>query len=498
MPEGPEVQTIVNGLRQKLLGARIENVRFVAGAQTKMLDELERSQFQKLVFGQTIEGINRLGKAIDIALESGTHIIVHLLMTGQIVVHTQTTSSNGQRYLRCIFELSDKLHMCIADKSTWVTLKILRQSELDTHPSFASLGPDVLTTDFSLSICKNILTRKKNIHSLLLDQKSVSGLGNIYVNESLYFAGVHPNRSAHSLSIDEVTVLYYSIYHVLREALKHRGTTFSDFRTADGEPGRYQNYLRVFKRAGKPCLRCGTPIRRIRIGGRGAFYCPREQSDELKTEYEKIRLEDNLLPVQPLLNDQMTSKIFAIIGPSSVGKTTLSRAITKCMPMMELMPTYKTRHCRIGENAGVDSLFLSRREFLNKERSGQIILREEIFGNLYGTPGDLLRATLAEGCDVCIILSENGAKELKRIFPNSCVIALEPPDEASLDKRARNRLDYSPTDLEDRASAPDRGSKDRSKVADYRIVARSEAQTLEEMIRIVSSTRCGTEADLSE
>jgi formamidopyrimidine-DNA glycosylase len=142
------------------------------------------------------------------------------------------------------------------------------------HPLISRLGPDPFSQDFSPEYLRSVLDRKAAIKGLLLDQSVVAGLGNIYVDEVLFAAGVHPTRKANTLDSAEIEAIYSATRDILREAIELRGTTFDSYHDAFGETGKYQHQLKVFARAGEPCPVCGTEIQKLRVAGRGTHVCP--------------------------------------------------------------------------------------------------------------------------------------------------------------------------------------------------------------------------------
>ncbi|MEJ7623738.1 MAG: DNA-formamidopyrimidine glycosylase [Pyrinomonadaceae bacterium] len=496
MPEGPEVQTIVTALKRCLHKHQISDIHFVSNADRKMLDGSDLDAFRKAVIGQKVVDVKRRGKFIVIQLSSEVNLVIHLLMTGQLLLGDPSMHDSPPRFLRCIFEFTDGQILCIADKSTWVKIQVLRESELNSYAEFLQLGVDVLEESFTPSAFQGLMNRSRIVHSLLLDQTVVSGLGNIYVNECLFLAGIHPGRRANSFSEGEVLALYFSISHVMREALSHGGTTFSDYRAPSGERGRYQDYLKVFKRKGQECYRCGTTIERIAISGRGAFFCPKDQiilgDEKVKALSQGIKSEQGSLYIADAMSSITRANfVFVLIGSSSVGKTTLSRVLKDKVPFLQLVPTFKTRPRRPGEDAGIDSIFLSTDEFSRLKASGEIALSAFIHGHHYGTPINRLRSTLESGQDACIILSPEGAQDLKALMPNTIVIGVEPPDTDIIKQRTLERLDYTDTERRERLGAVIEETHEKG-ITDFTITSVSPQAVFLDAVNIIYSVRCST------
>lgn len=278
MPEGPEVQTVVNGLSAHLVGRRIADLHFAESAESMV--ETGADHLREVAAGQTITGITRRGKYIDIALGSGMHVLLHLMMTGRVVIRDPKArqSPDSPRFLRFVLRFDDGTELHLGDQRKWAKLVALPAGEVASYAGIRRLGVDVLTDFFTLPRFKTLLNSRARLHSFLLDQTRLSGLGNIYVNEALYHARLHPLRTPASLDDAETKALFHAIRTVVREAVEQQGTTFSDFWSPDGAPGGYQHQLQVFQREGEPCPNCGTPIERIKIGNRSAFFCPKDQA----------------------------------------------------------------------------------------------------------------------------------------------------------------------------------------------------------------------------
>jgi len=268
MPEAPEVTTIVEELNELVLGTKITNVIVNTSKAKSPIKPLSLVDFKELTIGKKITSVTREGKMIIITLDNKTHLLIHLLMTGQLWVQ-----KDRPLYHRVTFVLSSGQYLHLADKSTWVTIKVFDDKGLANYLSSRNLGMDVLSKNFVLAGFRSLLSTSRKIHSLLLDQKVVSGLGNIYVNEALFLARIKPDRKANSLTKKEIIALYKAVKKILKEAVKHGGTTFSDYRTPKGNKGNHQNYLKVFKRGGQECKLCGKAIQRDKVSGRSVFYC---------------------------------------------------------------------------------------------------------------------------------------------------------------------------------------------------------------------------------
>jgi len=267
MPEGPEVQSIVSDLQSLIVGRRILDL-VTYDYTRKLLGEYDADQLRKEIAGSKIVEVTRRGKNIILQLSSNVCLAFHLRMTGQVFLR-----EDAPKYCRLTIKLDGEGDLHLADVRTFATCEVYSADEMVDFEKKKKIGVDALSPAFSLRDLQLILTGKRPLHAVLLDQTKISGLGNIYVNESLFEAGIHPLRKAESLSDDLMKRLYKAIVVTLTKAIKNRGTTFSDYRLPGGEMGSFQKHLNVFRRTGEPCLRCGATIKREKLGGRSVFYC---------------------------------------------------------------------------------------------------------------------------------------------------------------------------------------------------------------------------------
>ncbi len=271
MPEGPEVQSIVTDLKNLIVGRRVLDL--VTYEYTRRLfGERGVDGLCDEVSGLEIIDVTRRGKNIILQLSSDVNLAIHLRMTGQVFLR-----DDAPKYCRLTIKLDGDGDLHLADVRTFATCEVYSADEMVDFEKKKKIGVDALSPTFTIDDLKPVLRGKRLLPAILLDQTKISGLGNIYVNESLFEAGIHPLRKADSLSDDEVKKLYKAIVTILSKAVKHRGTTFSDYRLPGGEMGSFQKYLKVFRRTGEPCLKCGTAIKREKLGGRSVFYCERCQ-----------------------------------------------------------------------------------------------------------------------------------------------------------------------------------------------------------------------------
>ncbi len=277
MPEMPEVEIIRCYLDEKLTGRRIESVDIRLPRQLKYPSPAE---FQVLVTGQEIAGMRRRGKYLALELMDGARIIFHLRMTGHLVYHTETEIHD--RYARMIFYL-DKGTLVYGDTRTLGVIYGLSADETPTASpllkGLATMGPEPLSAEFTAAyLYEKTRLSRMHIKSFLLDQKKIGGIGNIYADEALFVARLHPLRLAMSLSEEECQRLQAAVNEVIAAGIADGGTTFRDYQNGAGGQGHHQEKLNVYNRKGLPCPVCGTPIEKMTIGGRGAHFCPHCQA----------------------------------------------------------------------------------------------------------------------------------------------------------------------------------------------------------------------------
>ncbi len=274
MPELPEVETIRSRLAPRLEGRRLERVEIVDPRLTR--PEPPEAIAQALE-GERIATVGRRGKYLVFAFESGRHLLVHLRMTGN-VEHPAQGGLAADRYRRAVVRLDDGSDVAYRDVRRFGTWALLEPGELDDYFAARRLGGEPLERGFTnRTLTQSLAGRRAPIKAALLDQRSAAGIGNIYADEALWRAKIHPLRPAGSLDAEEVARLRKAIRAALQMGIARQGATLRDFRDPEGRRGRMQREFKVYGRAGEPCARCGTPIEKTRAGGRGTWYCPQCQ-----------------------------------------------------------------------------------------------------------------------------------------------------------------------------------------------------------------------------
>jgi formamidopyrimidine-DNA glycosylase len=283
VPELPEVENIALGLRRTLVGKRVARVWVGNAIIIRGPYRRQWRTFMVKLTGRRIVRVTRRAKRLILALEGGLALVVQLGMTGKFLLPPKAnTRPAPPKHTRLILSFRDGTELLFVDARRFGRVWCLR--DLDPDAPDAAMEPAGLTPlgpeafDLTPKTLAAILRTTRPIKSLLLDQTRIAGLGNIYADESLWAARIHPARPAQSLTLAEATALLREIKAVLRRAIRAGGTTFSDFRNAYGEMGRFRNRLRVYGRQGEPCPRCGTTLIRLVVAGRGTHICPRCQT----------------------------------------------------------------------------------------------------------------------------------------------------------------------------------------------------------------------------
>jgi len=266
VPELPET-TVISEDVLSLAGGR-EVLR--AAVFRPDVTNVEPGEFTRELVGKKLLGTGRRGKVI--VLDFGEVVgLIHLVISGRVLRLPEWTEPDLTN--TAVLEFEGGVTLSFA--KLWLGYFHLYEPEaVDEHPLISRLGPDPFSEDFTTEYLSNALARKANIKGLLLDQSVVAGLGNIYVDEILFAAGVHPTRKADTLTPEEIRMVHAASRDILRRAIELRGTTFDSYHDAFGETGKYQHQLRVFEREGEPCPVCGTEIVKLRVAGRGTHVCP--------------------------------------------------------------------------------------------------------------------------------------------------------------------------------------------------------------------------------
>jgi formamidopyrimidine-DNA glycosylase len=258
LPELPEVETVVRSIAPLITGMNIREARF----HSRLVTPGNFASISNSLRGARILSVRRIGKNILIQLNRG-FLHIHLGMTGKLLWNAEQN-----RYTRAVLELENGT-LVYDDIRQLGRVNYLKE----LPASVKKLGPDALAVDFDLFF-ERLRARHGGLKALLLNQKFISGVGNIYADEMLFASGIHPKASSSRLSKARARKLFDEMCRVLQSAIEHRGSSISDYVDSDGAQGHFQGMHRVYGRTGLPCERCGRPIRRIVIGQRGTHYCP--------------------------------------------------------------------------------------------------------------------------------------------------------------------------------------------------------------------------------
>ena len=273
MPELPEVETTARGLRERVVGRQLAAANGMDWP--RMLPNATPEAVDAAIRGRAVELVDRRGKYLLIGLAGDIWLVVHRKMSGNLVLRETDAPPVRHTHLVLRFEDRGELHFVDPRKFGRVYL-FLERAELDAF-LVDRLGPEPLADLTARRFGELLVNRRGRLKSLLLDQRFLAGIGNLYADEILWEARLHPERSAATLTSRERANLLAAIQQVLEAAIERRGTTFSSYLDAAGEPGDNQNFLQVYGRAGQPCPRCNRPIGRRVIAQRGTWFCPRCQ-----------------------------------------------------------------------------------------------------------------------------------------------------------------------------------------------------------------------------
>jgi formamidopyrimidine-DNA glycosylase len=273
MPELPEVESTARTLRPRLIGRRVTRVSGVDWP--RMLPNTSEDDLDSTLSGKAVVGVDRRGKYLLLEFDDDVWVTVHRKMSGNLLLQRGQDARQLHTHLVIALDNGDDLRFVDARKFGRVYLFHSRDQLTDFLAE--RLGPDSLTDLDPKLLAAKLRGRKGRIKSLLLDQAFLAGVGNLYADEALWVARLHPLRTADSLSGREVNRLAEAIRQVLVMGIERRGTSFSTYLNSDGTPGENQDHLNAYGRERQPCPRCGRPIRRIVIGQRSAFFCPHDQ-----------------------------------------------------------------------------------------------------------------------------------------------------------------------------------------------------------------------------
>ncbi|MFL5938578.1 MAG: bifunctional DNA-formamidopyrimidine glycosylase/DNA-(apurinic or apyrimidinic site) lyase [Gaiellaceae bacterium] len=270
MPELPEVETVRRRLEPVLVGRSFEHVEIEDARLTRPEDPAEVAA---ALTGERVEALERRGKYLVVRFESGRVLLIHLRMTGNLL-YAPAGEPADVPHRRAVVRLDDGSDVVYRDIRRFGTWLLVEPKGLDPYLA-TRLGGEPLGRTFTVkALSAKLANRKAPVKAALLDQRTLAGLGNIYVDEALWRARIHPLRPARDLGGDEIKALRDGIKKALAAGIARQGATLRDYRQPDGSTGSMQKEFKGYGRGGEPCDRCGTPIEKTRVAGRGTWYCP--------------------------------------------------------------------------------------------------------------------------------------------------------------------------------------------------------------------------------
>ena len=275
MPELPEVETIRRGLERVLIGQTIRQVKI---RETRFRQPINGARLKRLIAGQQVAALHRRAKYLLCELKNHAHLVIHLGMSGRLLYCKKSMPLQKHDHIQFSFTNGHELRFY--DPRRFGMVDAVLPGELSDYFHFRSLGPEPLSRQFTAAyLAQRAKKLARPVKNFLMDGAVVVGVGNIYASESLFRAGIHPQKASGKLSSSEWEKLVRAVRATLKRAIKRGGTTFNDFHNSDGGMGYFQQELMVYDRAGEPCRACDRKIRRIVQAGRSSFYCPRCQKN---------------------------------------------------------------------------------------------------------------------------------------------------------------------------------------------------------------------------
>ena len=272
MPELPEVETIVQELKRRVVGKTFNDVEI----KVPKIVRFSKESFDKYVKGKKITGVMRRAKLIILNLSSNYSLLFHLKLSGRLLLLKPKEKEDKTKHSHIIFTFKDNYKLVFNDLRKFGFIKLIETNKLEDYFKKEKYGPEPLDKRFTYKTFKEIVDKRPNrkIKQFLLDQTLIAGIGNIYSDEICYYAKVHPLRTMSSLSEPELKKIYKGIKYILKSAVKHKGSSVDDYVDLSGKSGDYVKYHKVYRKEGKPCSGCKGKIKRIKLGGRSSCFCP--------------------------------------------------------------------------------------------------------------------------------------------------------------------------------------------------------------------------------
>jgi formamidopyrimidine-DNA glycosylase len=275
MPELPEVETIRRQLAPAVEGRRLEELQVL---DPRWCEPAAPGEVEAAVSGRRVDRMGRRGKYLVLELEDEVFLVMHLRMTGTLLLVPEAEDTPARPHLRVRLRLDSGMRVLFCDVRRFGTGVVLLGSDARDAYFDARLGVEPLSPDFTLEALRALARgRRAPVKAFLLSQERIAGVGNIYADEALFRARIHPLRPVGTLRRGQLDALREAVIETLEAGIDARGATIDDFRQADGAAGSFQDRFLVYSREGEPCVRCGTPIRKLRAAGRGTYVCERCQ-----------------------------------------------------------------------------------------------------------------------------------------------------------------------------------------------------------------------------
>lgn len=284
MPELPEVETTVREIRKKVL-----NRTFIGlwVGEKKLIKKPEPKIFAKEIIKKTIKKIERMGKLIIIKLSEEKTLLIHQKLTGHILVGRWKKSKNNwepvekgalndfpNKFIHILFYLDNGLMVALSDLRKFAKIELWEDKNWKNFPHYNNIGPDPLDRSFTFEkFKKRIKPKKGKIKQILMDQKIISGIGNIYSDEILFRAGIHPFSRTNRLSLSDLKKIYVIMRKILRKSISVGGESFSDYRRPDGSTGGFDKFRMIYRRKGENCFICGNIVEKDKVGSRSTYFC---------------------------------------------------------------------------------------------------------------------------------------------------------------------------------------------------------------------------------
>ncbi|KKT26776.1 MAG: DNA-formamidopyrimidine glycosylase [Parcubacteria group bacterium GW2011_GWA2_43_9b] len=274
MPELPEVETICRQLSKLIVGKKIKETK----VRLPKIVKAPLAGFRRMTAGAKIVSVGRRAKLIILGLDNGWSLLIHLKMTGQLIYESSVISDklSAGKHTHVVFNFTDGLRLLFNDLRQFGYIKLVQTAKLAEFFIKEGTGPEPLAKEFTLTDFKALLLKKPKarIKQFLMDPKNIAGIGNIYSDEILFFARVHPLRRNYDLKKEKIKKIWQGIKKILPAAIKLKGTSANNYLDAFGRKGDFLKKLKVYGREGEPCAKCRGQVARIKLGGRSAHFCP--------------------------------------------------------------------------------------------------------------------------------------------------------------------------------------------------------------------------------